>query len=201
MHRRVYGPYRLKGPLMRRGWKAWVDAGSPEFTPSNMSKYKFNARYLDDMLRVSWDTAFTYLAKAMLVIAERYSGEAGARRLREQGYPPEMIEMTKGSGVRCMKFRAGMPILGVIGKMAITRMNGGCGALLDTYIRKVKPKQAQGGRYWSNYTWHGDQNPAHPFWSGVQTSDIDMNDMRFSKLNTSWGRTLLRTRCRKPTGS
>ena len=71
------------------------------------------------MLRVSWDTAFTYLAKAMVIIAERYSGEAGARRLREQGYPPEMIEMTKGSGVRTMKFRAGMPILGVIGKMAI----------------------------------------------------------------------------------
>ena len=22
MHRRVYGPYRLKGPLMRRGWKS-----------------------------------------------------------------------------------------------------------------------------------------------------------------------------------
>ena len=140
------------------------------------------------MLRVSWDTAFTYLAKAMIIIADRYSGEAGARRLREQGYPPEMIEMTKGSATRCFKFRAGMPILGVIGKMGITRMNGGCGALLDTYIRKVKPSQAQGGRYWSNYTWHGDQNPAHPFWSGVQTSDIDMNDMRFSKLNTSWGK-------------
>ena len=91
MHRRVYGPYRLKGPLMRRGWKAWMDAGSPELTPDVMSKYKFNARYLDDMLRVSWDTAFTYLAKAMLIIAERYSGESGARRLREQGYPPEMI--------------------------------------------------------------------------------------------------------------
>ena len=103
-------------------------------------KYKFNARYLDDMLRVSWDTAFTYLAKAMIIIAERYSGEAGARRLREQGYPPEMIEMTKGLGhADCFKFRAGMPILGVIGKMGITRMNGGCGALLDTYIRKVKP--------------------------------------------------------------
>lgn len=188
MHRRVYGPYRLKGPLMRRGWKAWMDDGSPEFTPAIMTKYKFNARYLDDMLRVSWDTAFTYLAKAMIIIAERYSGEAGARRLREQGYPPEMIEMTKGSAIRSFKFRAGMPILGLIGKMGITRMNGGCGALLDTYIRKVQPDQAQGGRYWSNYTWHGDQNPAHPFWCGVQASDVDMNDMRFSKLNTSWGK-------------
>ena len=60
--------------------------------------------------------------------------------------------------------------------------------MLDTYTRKVKPHQAQGGRYWSNYTWHGDQNPAHPYWSGVQTSDHDMSDMRFSKLNTSWGK-------------
>ena len=47
-----------------------------------------------------------------------------------------------------MKFRAGMPVLGVIGKMGITRMNGGCGALLDTWVRKVGPDSAQGGRYW-----------------------------------------------------
>ena len=81
-----------------------------------------------------------------------------------------------------------MPVLGIIGKMGNTRMNGGVNALLDTWIRKVSPEQAQGGRYWSNYTWHGDQNPAHPWWFGVQGSDIDLSDMRFSKLNTSWGK-------------
>jgi nitrate reductase / nitrite oxidoreductase, alpha subunit len=93
-----------------------MDDGSPELTPTVVTKYKFNTSYLDDMLRVSWDTAFTYLAKAMIIIAQRYSGEAGARRLREQGYPPEMIEMMKGSGVRSMKFRAGMPVLGLSAK-------------------------------------------------------------------------------------
>src|SRR5881397_2899362 len=31
-HRRVYGPYRLKGPMLRKGWKAWVDDGCPELT-------------------------------------------------------------------------------------------------------------------------------------------------------------------------
>ena len=124
----------------------------------------------------------------MIIIATRYSGEAGARRLREQGYAPEMIEMMKGAGTRCFKHRAGMPVLGIIGKMGNTRMNGGVNALLDTWIRKVSPEQAQGGRYWSNYTWHGDQNPAHPWWSGAQGSDIDLSDMRFSKLNTSWGK-------------
>src|SRR5437867_1124950 len=123
-HRRVYGPYRLKGPLMRRGWKEWMDAGSPELTPEVKRKYKFDSRFLDDMVRVSWDTAYTYLAKAVIVVATRYSGEAGARRLREQGYPPEMIEMMKGAGVRCFKHRAGMPVLGIIGKMMNTRFNG-----------------------------------------------------------------------------
>lgn len=187
-HRRVYGPYRMKGPLMRKGWKEWMDAGSPELSPEMKRKYKFDSRFLDDMLRVSWDTAFTYAAKAMIIIATRYSGEAGARRLREQGYAPEMIEMMKGAGTRTFKHRAGMPVLGIIGKMGNTRMNGGVNALLDTWIRKVSPDQAQGGRYWSNYTWHGDQNPSHPWWCGAQGSDIDLSDMRFSKLNTSWGK-------------
>ncbi|MBP6606097.1 MAG: twin-arginine translocation signal domain-containing protein, partial [Nitrospira sp.] len=114
-HRRVYGPYRLKGPLMRKGWKQWMDDGSPELTPDVKRKYKFDSRFLDDLNRVSWDTAFTYVAKGAVLIATRYSGEAGARRLREQGYAPEMIEMMKGAGVRTFKHRAGMPVLGIVG--------------------------------------------------------------------------------------
>ena len=72
--------------------------------------------------------------------------------------------------------------------MGNTRINGGVLPLLDTWIRKVDPDQAQGGRYWSNYTWHGDQDPSHPWWNGTQNCDIDLCDMRFSKLNTSWGK-------------
>ena len=136
------------------------------------------------MLRVSWDTAFTYAAKAMIIIATRYSGEAGARRLREQGYAPEMIEMMKGAGVRCFKHRAGMPVLGIIGKMMNTRFNGGVLPLLDSWIRKVDADRAQGGKYYSNYTWHGDQDPSQPWWNGTQNCDIDLSDMRFSKLSS-----------------
>jgi nitrate reductase / nitrite oxidoreductase, alpha subunit len=40
-----------------------MDDGSPELTPETKRKYKFDSRFLDDMLRVSWDTAFTYAAK------------------------------------------------------------------------------------------------------------------------------------------
>ena len=27
--RRIYGPYRLKGPMIRAGWKRWADDGFP----------------------------------------------------------------------------------------------------------------------------------------------------------------------------
>jgi nitrate reductase alpha subunit len=108
--------------------------------------------------------------------------------LREQGYAPEMIEMMKGAGVRTFKHRAGMPILGMMGKHANTRFNNCVLPLLDSWIRKVNPDQAQGGRYWNNYTWHGDQDPSQPWWNGTQNCDVDLSDMRFTKLNTSWGK-------------
>ena len=190
-HRRVYGPYRLKGPMLRKGWKQWVDDGCPELAPDVKSKYRFNSRGEDDMLRVSWDTIGTYVAKSWMKIAERYSGESGARRLREQGYPPEMVEAMKGGGVRTFKLRPGMALLGVIGKIGCGRMDNTTCALLDAYVRKVDATKTVGGRTWSSYTWHGDQNPAHPFWSGVQTSDNDHSDMRFVKLHVSWGKNFI----------
>jgi nitrate reductase alpha subunit len=190
-HRRVYGPYRLKGPMIRKGWKAWVDDGCPELSPEVKARYKFTSRGEDDILRVSWDTAGTYLAKAQIKIAERYSGEAGSRRLREQGYPPEMIESMKGAGVRTFKYRPGMAALGQIGKMAFGRMANANLAQLDVFVRKVGPEKAIAGRTWSSYTWHGDQPPDHPYWSGCQTSDVDHADMRFTKLHTSWGKNFI----------
>ncbi len=32
MQRRVYGPYRLEGPVIRKGWKEWADAGFPSLS-------------------------------------------------------------------------------------------------------------------------------------------------------------------------
>ena len=37
-HRVLYGPYRLRHPIVRRGWKAWCDAGFPDLTPALMSQ-------------------------------------------------------------------------------------------------------------------------------------------------------------------
>src|SRR5256885_5207885 len=121
-HRRVYGPYRLKGPMLRKGWKQWVDDGCPELAPDVKAKYRFNSRGEDDMLRVSWDTIGTYLAKAQIKIAERYSGEAGARRLREQGCSPGRIETKKGAGGRAVKEPPRMAPLGRVGQNRGGRM-------------------------------------------------------------------------------
>ena len=189
-HRRVYGPYRLRYPMIRRGWKEWADDGFPELTPELKSKYKFDARGQDDFLRVSWDEAFTYVAKGMIEIAKRYSGEEGRRRLLAQGYPKEMLTHWGGAGTRTFKLRGGMGLLGVIGKYGLYRFSNML-ALLDAKVRGVGPDKALGGRNWSNYTWHGDQAPGHPFVHGLQTSDIDFNDLRFSKLTIQIGKNLI----------
>lgn len=189
-HRIVYGPYRLKHPIIRKGWKAWADAGFPELTPERRSEFKFDSRGTDEHIRISWDEALTYIAKAYIAIAKRYSGEAGAALLRAQGYPEEMIAEMEGAGTRTFKMRGGMGLLGVIGKYGMYRLNNSM-ALLDAHVRGVGPEEAKAGRNWSNYTWHGDQTPGQPWVHGLQNSDCDFNDLRFSKLIIMDGKNLV----------
>jgi len=189
-HRVLYGPYRLKHPIVRKGWKAWADAGFPELTPELKSKYMFDGRGQDEFIQISWEDAFHDIAKALVAIAERYSGDKGKERLLAQGYQPEMVEATGGAGTRTIKMRGGMGLLGVIGKYGMYRLNNSL-ALLDTLIRRVRPDEAKAGRNWSNYTWHGDQAPGQPWVHGLQASDCDFNDLRFSKLIIMDGKNLV----------
>ncbi|MFQ6029299.1 MAG: molybdopterin oxidoreductase, partial [Dehalococcoidia bacterium] len=55
MHRRVYGPYRLKYPMIRQGWKQWADEGFPSLSdnPALRDTYRFNSRGTDTFVRVS----------------------------------------------------------------------------------------------------------------------------------------------------
>ena len=189
-HRRMYGPHRLKGPLMRQGWKQWADDGFPLLDAENKSKYKFDSRGTDELLPTSWDEVYNYMARGMVAIATRYSGEKGKARLLEQGYPPEMVEATGGAGTRTFKCRGGMGLLGVIGKYGMYRFANML-ALLDEHVRGVEHTEALGGRTWSNYTWHGDQAPGHPFTTGLQASDEDFNDLRNSRLHIQCGKNLV----------
>ena len=190
-HRILYGPYRLKHPIVRQGWKEWADAGFPDLDQdNNRSTYKFDSRGTDVHVKIGWDEVLKYIAKAYVSVAKRYSGKAGAEKLREQGYPEEMIDEMEGAGTRTCKMRGGMGLLGVIGKYGMYRLNNAM-ALLDSHVRGVGPDQAKGGRNWSNYTWHGDQAPGHPWVHGLQTSDCDFNDLRFSKLIIMDGKNLV----------
>ncbi|MBI4567775.1 MAG: molybdopterin-dependent oxidoreductase, partial [Planctomycetes bacterium] len=189
-HRVLYGPHRLKYPLVRAGWKQWADDGFPTLTPELKKKYRFDSRGEDRFVKVSWDEVTTYVARGIIAISTAYSGPAGAKRLTEQGYPPEMIEDMGGAGTRTIKMRGGMGLLGVIGKYGMYRLCNTL-ALLDAKVRGVDEKEARAGRIWSNYTWHGDQAPGHPWVHGVQTSDCDFNDLRFSKLIIMDGKNLV----------
>jgi nitrate reductase alpha subunit len=189
-HRVLYGPYRLRHPIVRKGWLAWATAGFPELTPELKTKYMFDARGQDEFVQITWDSAFHNIAKALVAISERYSGEEGRKRLLAQGYQPEMVEATGGAGTRCVKMRGGMGLLGVLGKYGMYRLNNSL-ALLDAGIRGVDHEKALAGRTWSNYTWHGDQAPGHPWVHGIQASDCDFNDLRDSKLIIMDGKNLV----------
>ncbi|HAM58173.1 MAG TPA: nitrate oxidoreductase subunit alpha, partial [Candidatus Rokubacteria bacterium] len=144
----------------------------------------------DEFVQIAWEDAFACIAKALVKIAESYSGEDGKARLLAQGYQPEMVEAMGGAGTRTIKMRGGMGLLGVIGKYGMYRLNNSL-ALLDAAIRRVGSKDAKAGRNWSNYTWHGDQAPGHPWVHGLQASDCDFNDLRFSKLIIMDGKNLV----------
>lgn len=190
--RRLYGPFRLRQPMIRKGWKQWADDGFPSLSddPKLRDKYKFNTRGTDTFVKANWDEIYKYHAKAVVAIAKTYNGHDGERRLKADGYEPEMIEACHGAGTRTMKLRGGMGLLGVIGKYGLYRWSNML-AIVDQLTRKVEPKDALGGRLWSNYTWHGDQAPGHPFVHGLQTSDCDFNDMRHAKLHIGCGKNLV----------
>jgi len=190
--RRVYGPFRLKGPVLRKGWKEWADAGFPSLSDRTelRAKYRFDDRGNDEFVRVSWDEASDYVARGLLAIAETYSGDAGRRRLEADGYEPEMLTHWGGAGTRTMKIGSNLPVHGLVGKFGLFRF-ANMTALLDHHARGKGPDEALGCREWTEYTWRGDQAPGQPFVHGLQTSDMDMSDLRFSRLTIQIGKNLI----------
>lgn len=192
MQRRVYGPFRLKGPVVRKGWKDWADAGFPSLSdqPQLRTKYKFDDRGNDTFVRVTWDEVFKYLADGLSAVSNTYSGDVGAARLQKDGYEQLMIDQVQGAGTRTIKVGSNLPIHGLVGKFGIYRLANLLG-LVDHHVRGVPAEKARGARDWNEYTWRGDQAPGHPYVHGLQASDMDMNDLRFSKLVIQIGKNLI----------
>ena len=190
--RRLYGPFRLKGPVVRKGWKAWADAGHPSLSdnPALRTEYMFDDRGNDEFVRISWEQAWTYAANGMMAVADTYSGDEGKRRLSADGYAEEMFEHWNGAGTRTMKIGSSLPIHGLVGKFGLFRFANMTG-LIDHHVRGVERDDAVGAREWTEYTWRGDQAPGQPFVHGLQTSDCDFNDLRHSKLMIHIGKNLV----------
>ncbi len=192
--RRFYSDRRVKGPMIRQGFKEWVEAGFPRDPETGLPERKyFENRGKEPFVAVPWDEAFELVAKALVNIAETYSGEDGKARLEKQGYDPAMIETLDGAGTRTIKARGGMPLLGpirVAGTYRFTNML----ALLDGHVRGVGPDQAKGGRHWDSYSWHTDLPPGHPMVTGQQTCDFDLYTAENAKLITLWGKNWIATK-------
>jgi nitrate reductase alpha subunit len=190
--RRFYGDRRVRYPMIRKGFKEWVDKGFPRDSDGKPPA-KYFRRGWDGWEKMDWDTAADYVARTLENIATAYSGDEGARKLAAQHYEKESIEAMKGAGTQCLKFRGGMPLLGVTRVMAMYRM-AGVMALLDSKIRNVGPDKALGGRGWDNYSWHTDLPPGHTMVTGTQTVEFDLHSVEHSKLVLVWGMNWITTK-------
>jgi len=192
MMRRFYGDRRVKAPMVRRGYLRWAEQGFPRGADGRPAA-EFFQRGTDEWVRVSWEQALEVAAKALANIATTYSGKRGQALLRRQGYDPAMVEATQGAGTQTVKIRGGMPLLGATRIYGHYRFSNAL-ALLDAWIRKVKPDQALGGRGWDNYSWHTDLPPGHPMVTGQQTVDFDLSAAEHAGLIIVWGMNWISTK-------
>lgn len=190
--RRIYGDRRVKAPMIRAGWKKWVDAGFPRDASGKPDPAYFQ-RGKDAWTRLSWDDAFSYAARALDNIMRTYSGEKGARRLTEQGYDPATIQALEEAGTQTVKVRGGMAFLGATRIFGLYRFANML-ALSDAKIRGVEPAHAHGARGWDSYSWHTDLPPGHPMVTGVQTNDFELFSVERAKLALIWGMNWITTK-------
>lgn len=183
--RRFYGDRRVRGTMVRAGFKRWVDAGFPRGDDGKPpSEYFQRAR--DEWVRMTHDEAASIVARALKNIAETYAGEAGQAKLRAQHYDEATIAATQGAGTQVLKLRGGMPLLGITRVFGMYRMANSL-ALLDDHIRKVGPDKALGSRGFDNYSWHTDLPPGHTMVTGQQTVEFDLYTAEHAKTVVVWG--------------
>ncbi|RMH34534.1 MAG: molybdopterin oxidoreductase [Nitrospirae bacterium] len=194
MMRRFYGSRRIKGPMIRKGYREWVRAGFPRDPETGRPPRKYFQRGTDTWIPIGWEEAADLIAQSLLNIAQTYSGREGRRRLERQGfYVPAMLEAMQEAGTSTLKFRGSMPFLAVTRFTSPYRMANAM-ALLDHHLRGVAPDQAIGGRGWDNYAFHTDLAPGHPMVTGQQNVDFDLCLWEYSPLILLWGMNPLTTK-------
>lgn len=190
--RRFYGDRRVNQCMVRAGFRRWYEAGFPRGADGRPPE-EFFQRARDQWVRMTHDEAATIVAAALKNIAETYSGESGKKRLEAQHYDPLTIEATGGAGTQVLKFRGGMPLLGMTRVYGMYRFANSM-ALLDAAIRKLPPEKAVGGKGFDNYSWHTDLPPGHPMVTGQQTVEFDLSAVEHCKTLVVWGMNWITTK-------
>ncbi|MEK6728105.1 MAG: molybdopterin-dependent oxidoreductase [Candidatus Omnitrophota bacterium] len=190
--RRIYGPRRVKYPMVREGFKKWLDAGFPRDELGRIPQEYIN-RGKESFVKVTFEEASEIVAKAMVNIATTYTGDTGKELLTKQGYDEAMIEAMKGAGTQVLKVRGGMPLLGATRIFGFQRFANSI-ALLDDKIRNVGKENAIGARSWDSYSWHTDLPPGHTMVCGQQTIDFDLATVENSKIVICWGMNWISTK-------
>jgi len=191
--RRIYGDRRVKSPMVRRGFKQWVQDGFPRDPKTGKPDDKYFQRGTDKWLKVSWDEAYDLSAKAVANITKTYSGDKGEDFLKAQGYEPEMIHALEKAGTQTFKLRGGMAFLGATRIYGLYRFANML-ALLDAKNRGVGPDKAIGARGWDSYSWHTDLPPGHPMVTGAQTNEFDLFATEHANLILVWGMNWITTK-------
>ena len=191
--RRFYGDRRIRKPMVRAGFRSWIQAGCPRDAKTGAVDLRYLNRGADSWIEVSWDEAFTLSATALLDISKAYNGDEGKKRLLAQGFDPLMVEATKGAGMQTLKFRGGMPALGMTRIFSLYRLANAM-ALVDDKVRGSGADAAVGGRGWDNYSWHTDLPPGHPMVTGQQTVDWDLCCAEHANLIVIWGMNWITTK-------
>jgi len=191
--RRQYGDRRIKGAYVRKGFKEWVEGGFPRDPQTGRAPAEYMRRGWDSYVKVPWEEAHALHAKALVNVAQTYSGEPGQKFLLAQGYDPVMVERAEGAGTRTLKVRGGMPFLGALRLCGLYRF-GNMLALLDAKVRGVSAEGAKGGIGWDNYSWHTDTPPGHPMVCGEQTNEFDLFATEYARLIIPWGMNWISTK-------
>lgn len=190
--RRIYGDRRVKGASIRKGFKAWVDAGYPRNEDGSVPK-EYTQRGKEEFIKVPWEEAYEIVASTFINVVKTYQGEDGAEKLKKQGYDPDMIEAMHQAGTQALKFRGGMPLLGALRIFGMYRVANML-AFLDHHLRGKGPDEALGARGWDSYSWHTDLPPGHTMVTGQQTIDFDLVNAEYANLIVCWGMNWITTK-------
>ena len=107
--RRFYGDRRCKRPMVRKGFKQWVDDGFPRHPETALVDEKYLKRGEDPWIAVPWDEAFRLSAAALDNIARTYDGEEGQAKLWPRDSTPSWSRRPAAPGPRCSSSAAGCP--------------------------------------------------------------------------------------------